>query len=116
MALKKRTTERVFHMKTPAAAVAAIWRAPVACRVTAIRGYRVAGTGAVVRALKGATTLVAADLSLTGADAWMSATLAANATTLKMAAGDTLKAEIVSVAGAPTDVTIQVEIEIDANV
>jgi hypothetical protein len=99
---------------TLAAATYVLWRAPVACKVTAVRGYRTGGSGAVINAQKNATDL-ATDKSLTSADTWMDATLSTTAATLRLAAGDTLKVEIVSVAGSPTQLTIQVDVVLDSN-
>lgn len=115
MSLKSRYTDKSINVLSPAAAVHIVWRAPRACRVTAVRAYRVAGTGAVVKATKNATDLTSANLSLTSADAWMAASLSATAATLRLAAGDTLKFEIVSVAGTPTQVAVQAEITLDAD-
>lgn len=115
MTLKNRHVTKEFAIQSPSGAlVVALWRAPVACKVTAVRGYRVGGTGAVVNATKNATDL-ATDKSLTSADTWMAATLSTTAATLRLAAGDTLKAEIVSVAGSPTALTIQVDLVLDAD-
>lgn len=93
---------------TPAANTYVKWRAVKACVVTAVRGYRVAGSGAVINAQVGANDLLAVDLSLTSAAAWISSTTIQNAT---LAAGDTLTLEIVSVAGSPDAVTVQVDLE-----
>ncbi|WP_440063789.1 hypothetical protein [Streptosporangium sp. OZ121] len=114
MAVKARLTEKILTLKAPAAGVHVLWRAPVACRVKAVRAYRIAGTGAVINAAKNGVDLCSADLSVTTASTWMSGVLAAPAV-LKFAAGDTLTAEVVSVAGTPTDLVIQVDVEQDAN-
>jgi len=117
--LKGRYETKEIQVLAPAASVHVLWRAPVACKVIAVRAYRVGGSGAVVNAQKNAADLLAADLSLTSADTWMggSSGLAA-AAVLHLAAGDTLKAEVVSVAGTPgpTAVTIQVDLLVDADV
>lgn len=113
MALKSRVV--TLNLSGTVAAQKVVWRAPYACKVSAVRGYRVAGTGAVVKAIKNATDLTSANLSLTSADTWMTGTLSSTAATLKLAAGDTLKLEIVSVAGAPTDVVVQVDVTRNAD-
>jgi exosome complex RNA-binding protein Csl4 len=107
-------TKEIVATGTLAAATYVLWRAPVACKVTAVRAYRVGGSGAVVNAQKNATDL-ATDKSITSADTWMAATLSTTAADLRLAAGDTLKAEIVSVAGSPTALTIQVDVVLDSN-
>ncbi|MBB4915090.1 hypothetical protein [Streptosporangium saharense] len=114
MSYKARLTERTLTLKTPAAGTHVLWRAPVACKVKAVRAYRLAGTGAVVNAQKNGGNLLAQDLSVDAAATWKSATPAVAAA--KLAAGDTLSAVIVSVAGSPTDLTVQIDIELDADV
>ncbi|MFI6886761.1 hypothetical protein [Streptosporangium canum] len=121
MAIKARLTEKVLTLKAPAAGVHVLWRAPVACRVKAVRAYRLGGTGAVVNAAKNGVDLCSADLSVTAASTWTAGVLATRVfdvdgvSVLKFAVGDTLTAEVVSVAGTPTDLVIQVDIEQDAN-
>jgi hypothetical protein len=86
------------------------WRAPYACSVTAVYGYRVGGSGAVVNARRnGASNHLAASLSLTGADAWTSGGAVQNAA---YALGDKLEVMFVSYAGGPTQVGIQVDFEV----
>jgi len=83
------------------------WRAPFACTVTALRGYRVGGSGAAVNARKaGSGTHLAANLSLDSAGAWIAGGAVQNAS---YAAGDTLEFMLASVAGGPSQVAIQVE-------
>lgn len=93
---------------SPAGAINMIaWRAPFACTVTRVRGYRVGGTGATVNArLNGASNHLAAALSLTAADTWMDG---GNVQNTAYAAGDKLELMVVAVAGAPTQIGIQVE-------
>jgi hypothetical protein len=87
---------------------APVWRAPHACTVTNVRGYRVGGTGATVNARKNGTLdLLAAALSLTAADSWMDGGAVQNTA---LAAGDKLEVMLVSVAGSPTEVTIEVDL------
>lgn len=115
MAYRNRYLTKEFVQTTPAAAVITLWRAPVACKVLAVRASRTGGTGAVVKAWKNATALTSADKSLTSADTFMAASLSTTAATLRFAAGDTLKVEVVSVAGTPTQLTLQVDFALDAN-
>lgn len=93
---------------TPTAAINVIvWRAPYACTVTAVKGYRVGGTGATVNARKnGASNHLASDLSLTSADTWMDGGAVQNTA---YAAGDKLEIMVVTVAGSPTQVAVQVD-------
>lgn len=87
-----------------------VWRAPFACTVTNVRGYRVGGTGATINArLNGASNHLAAALSLTNADEWMDGGAVQNAA---YAEGDKLEIMIVSVTGSPTQVAVQVDFTI----
>ncbi|WP_247748445.1 glycosyl hydrolase family 28-related protein [Streptomyces sp. 4R-3d] len=90
------------------AATYVVWRAPKTCTVTAVRGYRVGGTGITVNATKNGSDLLAANLSLSTADTWLSGPGVQNQA---MAAGDTLAVAVRSVTGTPTAVTIQVEVQ-----
>lgn len=84
-----------------------VWRAPFACTVTNVRGHRKGGTGAAINARKNQTSAhLASDLSLTSADAWMDGGAVQNAT---YAAGDDLEIRLVSIAGAVTEIAIQVD-------
>jgi len=85
-----------------------VWRAPKACTVVAVRGYRVGGTGTTVNAQKNTSDLLATDLSLSTAATWLSGPSVQNAT---FAAGDSLTVAIRSVTGTPTAVTIQVDLQ-----
>ncbi|MCQ1575372.1 glycoside hydrolase family 55 protein [Streptomyces parvus] len=90
------------------AATYVIWRAPKACTVTAVRGYRVGGTGTTINATKNGADLLATNLSLSTADTWLAGPGVQNET---MAAGDTLAVAVRSVTGTPTAVTIQVDVQ-----
>ncbi|MHC3450753.1 right-handed parallel beta-helix repeat-containing protein [Streptomyces prasinus] len=85
-----------------------IWRAPKACTVTAVRGYRVGGTGATINATRNGADLLATNLSLSTADTWLAGPGVQNAV---LAAGDTLAVAVRSVAGTPGAVTIQVDVQ-----
>jgi len=88
---------------------AVVWYAQFPCRVMSVLGYRVGGTGATINAQKnGADTHLSSDLSLTVADTWMSGGAVQNIT---YAIGDKLEIMIVTVAGLPTQVAIQVDIQ-----
>ncbi len=87
-----------------------VWRAPQACTVTAVRGYRVGGSGATINARKnGSSNHLSSALSLTSADQWMAGGSPQNTT---YAAGDKLEIMIVTTAGAPTQLAIQVDFDI----
>ncbi|MFE6716840.1 hypothetical protein ACFVDU_04530 [Streptomyces albidoflavus] len=85
-----------------------IWRAPIACTVTAVRGYRVGGTGATVNATRSGADLLAADLSLSTAATWLSGPGIQGGA---LAVGDTLAVAIRNTTGSPTAITIQVDIQ-----
>lgn len=85
-----------------------VWRAPFACTVTAVKGIRRGGSGATINARKnGASNHLASDLSITSADTWMDGGSVQNAS---YAAGDAMEIMVVTVAGSPTEVTIQVDL------
>lgn len=84
-----------------------IWRAPFACTVLNVRGYRVGGSGATVNARKnGSLNHLASALSLTSANTWLDGGTVQNAS---YAAGDSMEAMLVSATGGPTIVAIQIE-------
>ncbi len=84
-----------------------IWRAPFACTVTNIRGYRVGGTGTTINArLNGTSEHLSSDLSLTSIATWMDGGAVQNAI---YAAGDKLELRLKSITGTPTEVTIEVD-------
>lgn len=93
---------------SPAAAINVIvWRARFACTVTNVRGYRVGGTGATINARKNGTlNHLAADLSLTSADTWMDGGAVQNTA---YAVGDKLEIMLVTLAGSPAQVAVQVD-------
>jgi hypothetical protein len=102
------TISRGGAILNPTAAVNLIsWRAPVACVVNAVKGYRVGGTGATINARKnGASNHLSSALSLTSADSWMDGGAVSNTA---YAAGDKLEIMVVTVAGSPTQVAVQVD-------
>jgi hypothetical protein len=103
------TVSKSLVITAPAGAVSyVVWRAPKACTVVAVRGYRVGGTGATINAQKGTSDLLATDLSLSTAATWLSGPSIQNGS---FAAGDSLTVAIRSVTGSPTAVTIQVDLQ-----
>lgn len=88
---------------------AVVWYAQFPCRVLNVRGYRAGGTGATINAQKnGADTHLSSNLSLVSADTWMSGGAVQNIT---YAIGDKMEIMIVTVAGLPTQVAVQVDIQ-----
>ncbi|MEU4511773.1 hypothetical protein AB0G05_19955 [Nonomuraea wenchangensis] len=116
MAYKPRLTEKTLTLKGAdiAAGTFVLWRASVPCRIMAVRAYRLGGSGAVVNATKNGVSALTGDLSVNAASTWVAGSLAALANR-RMQAGDTLAATVVSAAGSPTDLVIQIDIEKDAN-
>jgi hypothetical protein len=96
------------NILSPSGAVdAIIWRAQFACTVTAVRGYRVGGTGATINARRaGVDQHLASDLSLAAADEWTDGGAVQNTA---YTAGQAMEIQIVTVAGAPDQVAVQVE-------
>jgi hypothetical protein len=84
------------------------WQAPFACTVTAIKGYRVGGTGATVQAYRNTTAspIRSAALSLTSASTWMPGGAVQNTS---FSTGNSLMLAVLSTAGSPTEVSVQVE-------
>ena len=99
--------EKGVTVLAPSSAIDVIvWIAPYACTVTAVKGYRVGGTGATVNARRnGASNHLASALSLTSADAWMDGDTVQNTAYV---VGDKLEIMVVSITGSPTQVAIQV--------
>ncbi len=92
----------------PAVQNTIVWRAPFACTVTNVRGYRVGGTGATINARRNGTdNHLASALSLTSADTWQDGGAVQNTA---YAAGDKMEIMVVTVAGSPTQVAIQVDL------
>lgn len=84
-----------------------VWRAPFACTVINVRGYRVGGTGATINARRnGASNHLAAAVSLAGADAWTDGGAVQNTAYV---AGDKLEIMLVTATGSPTQLAVQVE-------
>lgn len=83
-----------------------VWIAPYFCTVTAVKGYRVGGTGATVNARKnGSLNHLASALSLTAADTVMDGGAVQNT---QYQAGDKMEIMVVSTTGSPTQLGIVV--------
>lgn len=85
-----------------------IWRAPRACVIEGVHGYRKGGTGATINATRNGADLLAVDLSLSTADTWLTGPAVQGEA---MAAGDTLAVAVRSVAGSVDAVTVQVDVQ-----
>lgn len=87
-----------------------IWRAPYACTLIAIRGWRTGGTGATVNTRRnGADENMAADLSLDIEDSFIDGGVLQNT---DFAEGDVLEALIKTALDFPTLIVVQVEFEL----
>jgi hypothetical protein len=83
------------------------WYATMACTVTAVKGYRVGGTGATINARRnGASNHLASAVSLVNADTWYDGGAVQNTAYI---VGDKLEIMVVSVAGTVTQIGIQVD-------
>jgi hypothetical protein len=91
----------------PAVQNTIVWRAPFACTVTNVRGYRVGGTGATINARRnGVSNHLAAAVSLAAADTWVDGGAVANTAYV---AGDKLEIMVVTITAAPTQIAVQVD-------
>jgi hypothetical protein len=90
----------------PAAQTIVIWRAPFACTITAVKGYQDVGTGSVITAYDGSTDLLKTDIKIASAGTWQDGGALAKTS---VSAGDSIAIKIVSVAGSPNYISIQVE-------
>ena len=85
-----------------------VWRAPLACTVTNVRGHIDAGTNAVVNARKNQTSdFLSSDLTVSSTNTWTDGGAVQN---IAVAAGDDIEIELVSTSGAVTKVNIQVDL------
>ncbi len=98
---------RGITLLDPEVANIIVWRAPFACTVTNVRGYRVAGSGAAINARKnGASNHLSSDLSLSTSDTWLDGGSVANSA---YAAGDKLEVMITAAVGTPSQIAVQVD-------
>jgi hypothetical protein len=103
------TSSKTVVCPSPTGAVAyAVWRAPRASTIVAVRGYRVGGTGVTINAQNNAADILPTDLSVSVASTWTSGATLQNTT---MAAGDTLTVKLTGVSGTPSAVTLQVDVQ-----
>lgn len=86
------------------------WRASQDAVVKNVRGYRVGGSGATINARKnGSAEHLSSPLSLTSADTWMDGGAVTNDI---YAPGEKMEIMVVSAAGGPTQIGIQVDLEL----
>jgi hypothetical protein len=101
----------VLNPTTPTGPISAIvWRVPPefdGATVLRVVAQRTGGTGATVNASHGGVALLPTDLSLTTTN-WTTAPALQNAT---LTAGQDLTVTVVSVAGTPSQIAIQVDIQ-----
>ena len=112
MAYQRRIhTQSIRLTGAPVASAAHVaWRAPVACKVVKLYGYRTGGAAATVNAQIGSDDVLAANLTA-GNGAFAAGT--PTGTAGEMAAGEVLSLEVAS--GDATLVIIQADIAIDAD-
>ncbi|MFP8944689.1 hypothetical protein ACLIYM_25100 [Streptomyces fenghuangensis] len=101
-------SSRSVVIAAPAVGSYAIWQADQPCTVTGVCAYRAGGTGATINAAVNAADLLATDLSLATADSWLTGPDLQNTA---VAAGDSLSVAVRSVAGSPSALTIQIDVE-----
>lgn len=95
---------------SPVAGTVVAWRAPTQARITAVHACRTGGIGATINARKrGGQNHLATDLSLSVVDSWLDGGIIQQAT---YETGDTLLVVIAAVSGSPTQLTIQVDVEL----
>ncbi|MCW5252206.1 hypothetical protein [Streptomyces sp. SHP 1-2] len=103
----QRESSKAVVVTAPGPGSWVIWRAPSPGTITAVRGYRVGGTGLTVNATRNGSDLLPTDLSLSVADTWLAGPELQGAT---FDTGDAFAVAVRSVSGAPSAVTIQLDI------
>lgn len=81
-------------------------RVPAGITITAVRAYRVGGTGASVNVQNGSSDVLSSDLSVSSAGSWQAGSGLQNTA---VSAGASLFAEVASVSGTPTYITVLVD-------
>ncbi|MFE9936310.1 hypothetical protein [Streptomyces hirsutus] len=103
-----RESSKALVLTAPVAAGSwVIWRAPSPGTITAVRAFRVGGTGVTVNATRNGLDLLPTDLSVSTAATWLEGPALQGAS---FEAGDSFAVAVRSVSGAPTAVTIQLDI------
>ncbi len=88
-----------------AARTVQIWRAPFACTISGFHAIRSGGTTVTVNAQVNTTDVLASNLTV--GETWTSGTVNSGS----VSAGDTIKLELASVTGTPTEVAITLTID-----
>lgn len=91
---------------SPAAQTIVIWRAPFSCTVTGVRAYQDVGSGSVLTAYINQTDLLSTDVAISAAATWQDGGALAKT---DVSEGDSIAIKIVSVAGSPNYISVQVE-------
>ncbi len=98
----------VFVGAPPTAVNRMVWRAPYACTVTNVRGHAKGGTSVVVNArINQTSNFLSSSLTVNTMDAWADGGTVQNTT---VAAGDDIEVMLVTVTGAITEASIQVDL------
>ena len=86
-----------------------VWRAPYACTVTNVWGYRVTGSSATINARRNGIGTIAtgSNISLTSTDTWISAS---SLITTSFSVGDKLEIMLISSSGYPTQIAVQCDL------
>lgn len=103
------TYSRTLLLVAPTAGSYPVWRATEACRVAAVHAYRKGGTGAAVNAHAGGVPVLAVDLSVANPDVWLSGVPAG---AVLLAEGGALTVDVVSLAGGPSQIVVQVDLAV----
>lgn len=84
-----------------------VWRAPFAVQLSALRAYRVGGTGVALNARKNGTDMhLAADISVAVVGAWIEGEVLQNTA---YSVGDTLEIMLTAVNGTPAQLAVQLD-------
>ncbi len=98
----------VYVGAPPTAANRMVWRAPFACTVTNVRGHAKGGTSVVVNArINQTSNFLSSSLTVNTMDAWADGGTVQNTA---IAAGDDIEVMLVTVTGAITEASIQVDL------
>ncbi len=98
----------VYVGAPPTAANRMVWRAPYACTVTNVRGHAKGGTSVVINArINQTSNFLSSSLTVNTMDAWADGGTVQNTA---VAAGDDIEVMLVTVTGAITEASIQVDL------
>lgn len=103
---KRQTFSKGGVIMQPSPLTVVAWRAPFACTATAVKGYQDVGTGSVITACDGPANLLSTDITISAAGTWQDGGPLAQTA---ISEGDSISIQIVSVAGSPNYLVVQVE-------